>query len=270
MFLEQDTMRPVSQAFVTTFSNATFVGASFSAVIPIDLRTKYVVDTRNTAGRRLLQATSSYVGYLPYPVSVSVIKPTLRAYYTSPQRNAWVLLPVQSLAQDSKSISVVVPRSAVVGSGYEVRIAAFAVSQPPPPPPQRRNSVDAQAALQLLPSLLVSPIVPAQPTPPRTPAPTPPPLDTPPPTPPVVVTTTPEPSSPPSMDAGALAGIVIACVVVVGVLGTVLYLKLTPARVKRADVAAKQLQPNAAPAATTELHAMFRIAGASVAKKRNV
>ena len=78
------------------------------------------------------------------------------------------------------------------------------------------------------------------------------------------------------MDAGALAGIVVASVVVVGVLGTVLYLKLTPPAKKKQGQIVQQQQQQLGSSSTAQqqqqqqLHAMFRIAGTSVAKRNRV
>lgn len=270
------------QSFITTFSNATFVGTSFSTVIPIDLRTKYVVDEQSLENRRrrLLQAASTtstnsnnYIGYLPYPVSLSVIRPTLQVYYYLPSRSggAWLLVPTQTLAQDSKSISATVPRSVVVASNYRVSLAAFAVSQPPPPEKKPSNQQQQQQVLNLLlaPQLVlaVSPIVPAPPTPPKTPAPTP--AEQPlPPTPP-----TPPPPPPPekvtTMDAGVIAGIVIACVVVVAGLGAGLYVLWSGGRGRVQTQTQAAMPPAASSSATNpknpvQLHSMFRSAGMSV------
>jgi hypothetical protein len=165
------------------------------------------------------QQVEMYSGFISYPQSTSVLRPTLQAYWLRREsgRVYWDVVPGrQTLSPNGMSISVTVTRQMTVESTGDVVTAAFAVSQPPLPP---------SAAAILTPQQRVN-----VPTPGTGPAPTPTPVPQPTPAPsPGMASPTPVPNPPPppaqensglgtAEIAGIVAGILVLAVVIVLVL----------------------------------------------------
>lgn len=262
------------------------VKSFFSMLIPLDLRTKYTdpPTSDTTAGaRRLLQQNNVtlYFGYLAYPLSTSVVRQTLRAYWLS-GGTTWLLVPTQSLSPDGASISMQVTRQMVLGSlGGKVVIAAFAVSQPPEPTKTQAQTQQQIQRLQIL-ALLISIQVADTPYVSKSPAPAPAPTPaTPQQTTPLPSTSPPPPPPPPpdsssALDPGAVAGVVIACIAVVGAISAIFYWKLARPAAAAATVSATATAPAykpvsvapSAPPAPRSLTGMFQDAGAALSVQR--
>jgi hypothetical protein len=266
----QTTLRPVSQAFSVWVSTAHQSSASVLATmtIPIDARTRYLFGDALGTGRRrmLLQQTVDSAQYNQYVRSNSVIRPTLQAYWLDSSTNKWVPVPGQTVDASDRSITLSVTRGMLplsASSSSSVTVAAFAVSQPPP---RAQSSVTAQQLFSLLfppvsasPSSNVQKATTAATLHSTTTAP-------------MAETTPPPPPPATTMDAGVVAGIVIACIGVTAGLATLLYFKLRPTKAKKQESAGIKAEgdkkPIMEPAEEEKktLRSMFQVAGSSVSK----
>lgn len=236
----QSSLRPGSQAYAVTIPVPASMapGKTFSVTIPIDIRTRYILNSQGGGTRRrmLLQfsavePSSLYTGYIAYPQSTSVIRPTLQAYWLQRDpatgMHSWVVVPAkqQNLAQDGASVSVTVTREMVVASNGNVVVAAFAVSQPQLPPSAPANKLVPQVQIENI--WQQQPATPATP-PPQTPAP--PPISS---SPPPPVSPSPEPQQQPQgLGVGAIVGIVVGVLAGVALIGVGVYFALSKQKEK--------------------------------------